>query len=235
MSAKRLYLNLIQVSRTLAAKTGFLKFLDEHVAKHRIACWLRSLFSLYDFDDLVTLDIPWWTFKSSDLVEQFLQETLDAKVFEWGSGASTLWLAKRTKSVVSIEHDEHWASKVRHASPGNVHINYIPSTLKESGIDSIASSKSGFANQNFKDYVEGITLHPDKFDLIVIDGRARESCISIALEFLKPTGLIVFDNVDRKRYREAIYTIDLPIEVRWTRGLTPCLPYPTRTALIRFQ
>jgi len=39
--------------------------------------------------------------------------------------------------------------------------------------------------------------------------------------------------VDRERYRDAIAAAPVAVEVEWTRGLTPALPYPTRTALVR--
>ena len=51
------------------------------------------------------------------------------------------------------------------------------------------------------------------------------------------------DNVDRARYRTAIAELadrltdrrGSRVEVTWTRGLTPSLPYPTRTALLRVR
>ena len=74
---------------------------------------------------------------------------------------------------------------------------------------------------------------PGDFDVIVIDGRAREACLAKAVDRLRPDGLIVFDNVDRQRYVDAIDTLGPRVEVVMTRGLTPALPYPTRTALLR--
>ena len=77
-------------------------------------------------------------------------------------------------------------------------------------------------------------LSPTFFDLIVVAGRAREACLREAGEHLVPGGLIVFDNVDRQRYLDAMAAAtDLAVTI--TRGLTPCLPYPTRTALLRVR
>ena len=67
----------------------------------------------------------------------------------------------------------------------------------------------------------------------MIDGRAREACLARAVDRLAPGGVIVFDNVDRRRYRDAIDALGDSVEVTTTRGLTPALPYPTRTALLR--
>ena len=41
-----------------------------------------------------------------------------------------------------------------------------------------------------------------------------------------------FDDVDPRRYRDAIASSPVGVDVEWTRGLTPALPYPTRTALV---
>ena len=73
------------------------------------------------------------------------------------------------------------------------------------------------------------------FDLVVVDGRARNACFHRAVPRLAPGGVLVFDNVDRQRYRDAIASSPVGVDVEWTRGLTPALPYPTRTALVRLR
>jgi predicted O-methyltransferase YrrM len=95
------------------------------------------------------------------------------------------------------------------------------------------SHKEGSEGLDFGAYVAAVDDVPGEFDLIVVDGRAREACYARALDRLAPGGMIVFDNVDRQRYVDAIEASHRPVEVLWTRGLTPSLPYPTRTALIR--
>jgi predicted O-methyltransferase YrrM len=81
-------------------------------------------------------------------------------------------------------------------------------------------------------YVNGIYYEFVKFDLIVIDGRAREACLEKAVKHLKENGVIVFDNVERKRYREAIAKVQGDFKITWTLSLTPALPYPTKTAVL---
>ncbi len=93
------------------------------------------------------------------------------------------------------------------------------------------SHKPGHAGQDFSAYVGAIDEVGGEFDLIVIDGRAREACLVAALPHVAAGGLIVFDNTHRKRYQEAIETSGVPEQV--LRGLTPTLPYPDRTSLLR--
>ena len=68
----------------------------------------------------------------------------------------------------------------------------------------IGSAKEGHGGLDFTDYVRHIDAVGGKFGLIVVDGRAREACLTAALDHLEPDGIIVFDNTLRRRYRRAI-------------------------------
>lgn len=228
---KFVYVSVARGARWLAKRTCILGLLDGWARRSRRALWVRSLLSIYDPADMLKFDVPWWTFRSADLVDQHLRALPRARVFEWGSGASTVWLCKRAHEVVSVEHDLAWAGAVRGMFPKNCDFRVVPTTEKEGAVRA-PSQKPGYAGQDFTRYVEAIQDVPGAFDLIVIDGRARESCLLEAVHRLARGGIILFDNVDRQRYRTAIASSPVPLDVIWTRGLTPCLPYPTRTAII---
>lgn len=232
MNLKSLYVSGMREVRDVARSIGVLKWWSRAAQKSRFGCWSRSLLAVYDLPDLVELDVPWWTFQASDAVETFLGARPNARVFEWGSGASTVWLAKRAGSVVAIEHDGVWAADVRRLAPNNVDVRWIPPSRRGHNSTPVLSKKSGFEGLDFTNYVAAITEEDGLFDVIVIDGRAREACFPRALNYLAPGGMIVFDNVDRARYRLSISCTKTSLRVQWTRGLTPCLPYPTQTALI---
>ena len=228
---RSLYVALARLLRTALTTTGVVRLLETRSDRSRAALWARSLLAIYDLPALVRLDVPWWTFKASDEVQRFLRQRPDARVFEWGSGASTVWLAKRAASVVSVEHDASWAEAVRPWLPDNATLLVVrPDTLGGSG--GVPSGKRGFEGLDFTDYVAAINRAEGPFDLIVVDGRAREACLARALPHLSPEGIVVFDNAARRRYRSALDAVDGGRVVRWTRGLTPCLPYPDTTALV---
>lgn len=194
--------------------------------------WLVSLLAIHDFDRMRALGWPWWTFDAAQQVSEHLESVGDARVFEWGSGASTLWLAARTAEVHSVEHDPEWAARVQAAAPEHVVVTTVPPTRPSTGHVVVGSRKPGFEGLDFTEYCAAIDAVSGVFDLIVIDGRAREACLRSAITRLAPGGVIVFDNVDRHRYVEAIDQLGKQLRVTMTRGLTPALPYPTRTALI---
>ena len=232
MSLKQTYIAGTRKIRVGLDQVGALSYLDSWASHSRVGQWVRSLLSAYDLDDFAKLDVPWWTYRSSDLVAKYLASHPKAHVLEWGSGASTLWLAKRAATVVSIEHDPEWADTLRPRLPSNVELVCVPAQSALGAGNPTLSQKSGFEGLDFSAYVEAGRQVGGTFDVIVIDGRAREACLPIALNKLEPGGVIIFDNVDRKRYREAIREDAGRSQVLWTRGLTPILPYPTRTALL---
>lgn len=209
--------------------------MDRWAARSRAGTWARSLLSIHDAAELVDLDVPWWTFDSSARVDAFLTGRRRARVFEWGSGASTVWLARRAESVVAVEHDPDWARIVKTLVGQNpaVELVTMPPTQARGLPGEARSAKPGHENLDFHDYVNVIEKVGGEFDVIVIDGRAREVCLQAALPHLVEDGLLVFDNVERRRYRRAIAAMSPDLEVSWTAGLTPGLPYPTRTALLR--
>lgn len=227
---KKLYVRLARGLRALLAATGLLRLLDRWAARSRTGAWVRSLLAIYDPADLVRLDTPWWTYTCAGIVDGWLTARPGARVFEWGSGASTVWLARRAAQVTAVEHDVDWAERVREMIPDNVTLRVVRPQAPAEPV--ITSGKPGFEGLDFSRYVAAIDDEA-RFDLIVIDGRAREACLGPALDHLADDGVIVFDNVDRARYRRAIAAAGDQLDVRWTRGLTPGLPYPTRTALLR--
>src|SRR3954452_8270654 len=52
------------------------------------------------------LEIPWFSYAAIDFLEPWLRP--DMTVCEYGSGGSTLFFARRVKSVFSIEDNPKW-------------------------------------------------------------------------------------------------------------------------------
>ena len=103
--------------------------------------------------------------------------------------------------------------------------------MDPAGEDRGVAPEEGHGRLDFSRYVEQIDVVGGTFDLVVVDGRAREACLTAALPHLADNGLIVFDNSMRRRYRTAIASA--PVTEQEYRGLTPTLPYPDQTSLLR--
>lgn len=67
--------------------------------------------------------------------------------------------------------------------------------------DDYYSADEGFSQHTFRQYVTFIDRFPDhSFDIVMIDGRARTSCIKHAAPKIKKGGLLIVDNADRSYY-----------------------------------
>jgi predicted O-methyltransferase YrrM len=229
---KSAYVGGMRGARSVAKATGLLGWLEAR-RHERPSLWARSLFAIYDIDDMTRLDLPWWTLDAVEKVDSFLRSRPGARVFEYGSGASTIWLARRAASVVSVEHDEAWHPIVAEklGSYGHARLKLVRPDTTPVDDPRYVSAKPAWRGQTFHDYVHAIDNEAGLFDVIVIDGRARVACLEHAAKRLAPDGLLVFDNTHRTAYRRAIAASGL--KALRTNGLTACLPYPDETTLIR--
>ena len=231
---KTAYVTVMRGAGRLAKTSGLSAKLESGAERSRAARWVRSLFAIYNIDEMVKLDLPWWTFDAIEEVDAFLKNRPNARVFEYGSGASTIWLARRAASVISIEHDPSWFPIVKEKLTGrfpNVDLRLVPADATAHGDAQYVSVKPGWKGRSFHDYVHAIDAESGSFDVIVVDGRARVACLAHAASRLAPDGLLVFDNTHRPAYRQAIAAS--PLRAKRTRGLTACLPYPDETTLMR--
>lgn len=117
--------------------------------------------------------IPWYTYPAIEYLKRL--NVSDKTIFEWGSGNSSLFWAKRAKEVVSIEHDKKWFNMVNRDKLDNQKIIFL---------------------EEKSDYVEVILSQNKRFDIIVVDGRHRYECSKNAVRCLSECGLIILDNSD---------------------------------------
>ncbi len=176
--------------------------------------WLASLLAIYDTKRMVALDLPWWNVAATREIEDFIMLRPGARVFEYGPGASTAWLARRAKAVVSVEHDGDFIAKFRDMLAPFANVTLIERSI-EDGPDG---------------YVSAIVAAGGQFDLIVVDGRYRAACLKAAIPHLKADGIVLFDDSGRKRYRQAIEECGLVETHHFGRSF--CVPYPDHTSLL---
>lgn len=191
--------------------------------------WILSLFYIWDIDGLIYLDSPWWTYKAIKIIDGYLKTKDKIIAFEYGSGASTVWLARRVDKLYSIEHSRDWFLFVQRYIKKFPNVKYLlvkPDTKIKT--NEYLSRKD--IGKSFYNYVNSINKFNNKFDIIVIDGRSRTACLKTSLLKIKRGGIIVFDNCLRSRYIDEIKKLNN--KVQFCRGLTPSLPYPDCTAII---
>ncbi len=127
--------------------------------------------------------IPWVTYSFIDFISDRIQK--DHTVFEFGSGNSTLYYAKRAKKVVSVEHDEDWFTKITSSKAANSEMIFCE--LEKGG-----------------KYSKMPASMDEKFDIIIVDGRDRVNCCIESLSALSDRGVVVLDDSQVEKYAEAI-------------------------------
>jgi Methyltransferase domain len=201
--------------------------------ERRVRHWAHSLTKVHDSLAIAKLDVPWWTYDAIEEVSGWFasREGRPVRAFEYGSGASTFWLSRRAGEVHSVEHHRGFGEMMqRELAPyTNVTLEIVEPVLSARPV--VPSAKEGQGGLDFEAYVASVRALPGQFDLVVVDGRAREACLAAVVDRLAPDGIVVFDNSRRRRYREAIRASGLR-ETR-CRGLTPTLPYPDQTSILR--
>ncbi len=117
--------------------------------------------------------LPWLTYPSIEYLRNL--DLTNETIFELGSGFSTLWFAKRSKKVFSVETDELWYNKIvgELSSFDNVEIDLV---------------NENHGNEIFKGIEES--------DLIFIDGLDREDALDYIIENIDISKIkcIVVDN-----------------------------------------
>src|SRR3989338_9718172 len=72
----------------------------------RIRFFPEWLFSFWPQRSAYEDGFPLVTFEAREWMDSFLNKNM--KMFEWGSGGSTLFLADKVKTLVSIEPNPEW-------------------------------------------------------------------------------------------------------------------------------
>lgn len=123
---------------------------------------------------------PWWTKGAIDHVERFLENSSAPRVFEYGSGMSTKWLAERCTSLVSIENTKEWYDRV------------------DGFICNLPHAKVRFLDGGA--YTKAILGEEGMFDVVIIDGIHRRDCLSNGMKKLRTGGLLVVDDAQAEVY-----------------------------------
>jgi len=117
--------------------------------------------------------IPLFTYPCIEYIRQF--DLRQKRVFEWGSGASTLYWMQRAKSVSSVENHPAWFDRL--------------SRMTNDAVRLILDETDRFPFR--------IREEDGLFDLIVIDASGyRFDCAVEAVKKLAPGGMVILDNAD---------------------------------------
>lgn len=151
---------------------------NEYLSRHG---WINSLIQ----EKVINAEgqpIPWFAYPAIDLLHSRISLLPNLHIFEFGCGYGTLWWASHAANVTFIEHDKEWLQKMLPEFPKNV--KPIFRHLQRDGAYCSILKK----------------LLPEKYNIIVIDGRDRVNCCYNCLQSLEENGVIIMDNSNRCEY-----------------------------------
>ena len=138
-----------------------------------LAFWGATLRFLFDYRPKK----PTISFRATRKIEKILKSSYSC--VEFGSGMSTIWLAKRCKFLLSRENDPFWHDKIS---------NYLEKNSITNIQYELCDEKNFSLLSNFQD---------NFFDFALIDGWDRAGCVASVLPKLKVGGWLYLDNSDK--------------------------------------
>ena len=148
--------------------------------KQFIEIWQKDFAIERSMNEKVCVDkngnpIPWYTYPAIEYLSQF--DYRSKKVFEYGTGYSSMYWSKRAQKVISIEDNPEWFAK-------------FSSEFK-------ADNWQMRLCEDNETYENAIFADSEKYDVIVIDGRRRAECAACAVKALSTGGMVILDDSDR--------------------------------------
>lgn len=122
---------------------------------------------------------PWLTRAAISILSTYLRKS-DVGL-EWGSGRSTVWLARRMKHLVSVEDSPEWYEKIK-------------TKLKSLSLDNVEylflTDQDAYVNVADR-------FQENSLDFALVDGHlCRSSCAVKAIGKIRTGGCLVLDNAN---------------------------------------
>ena len=117
--------------------------------------------------------VPWYTYPAIEYLNSL--DFAGKRVFEYGSGNSSRYWARKVAQVVSVEDHRDWHARVS---------------------SNLADNQTLLLREESQAYAEAILEDAGCYDIVVIDGNHRPACARAALDRVADGGLIVLDNSD---------------------------------------
>lgn len=122
---------------------------------------------------------------------------------EFGSGGSTTELAPLANVAVSVEHDSAWCAAVRQRLADAAVTNVIQRCVPREAANATHAPVGWDGDYvEFRRYLEAVDAEglPDKYDFVLVDGRARVAAALVVLPRLREESVVVVHDAVREYY-----------------------------------
>lgn len=170
------------------------------------------------------------------------------RVFEWGSGASTVYYPRFLTSLGrqfdwhAVDNSNEWRQRTREkiakallTERVQVHCSEFPAFWELPGYSyDHPKPPQVYANSaRVKEYVDWPKNLDGRFDLMIVDGRFRRRCLQVAAEVVAPQGVVISHDAGRTHYHSSL---DLYTHVQFIKtGRLPGTSQGSSVALASFD
>jgi len=146
-------------------------------------------------------------------------DTQELRVFEWGSGASTVYYSEFLRDSgrkfywYAADNSREWLDrcqqKVDKASlTGQVHLSCsefqafweYPNYSYENPVP----PKESLDDPKVAEYVDAPKQAGGEFDVMIIDGRFRRRCLEVAAQVISPDGIVILHDAQKAHYHSSL-------------------------------
>lgn len=172
--------------------------------------WINSV-TASQVTDARNNPLPWLTYPFISFITGRLKPGF--RVFEYGSGNSTLYYAGKVLEVDALEHDQDWYLKMKEVLPANASLYFCELT----------------SNGTYSHYA---AVTGKQYDIIIVDGRDRVNCCKNSIPALAAGGVIVLDDSERNRYSGGVaFLAESGFKSLDFCGLAPVIDYQKCTTI----
>jgi len=155
---------------------------------------------------------PWLVYSATAHIAPLVS---GRRIFEFGSGMSTLWFAERCREVISVESNPEWYSDI------------VAHTRKRDNVQMIYEDSK-------PEYLAAISQAGGKFDIILIDGLYRRDCVELVRSHLNPNGMAIVDNTDADRdLSKTVKNLFGDSQILPFHGWAPGILHPNETTVVQ--
>jgi predicted O-methyltransferase YrrM len=173
------------LSVTTAATEHIKNLVRRRAVRHWTPRYVCARFRLMRYEHAHP-DHPWITSEANRLLASMLRPA-DVGA-EYGSGRSTLWLARHCKHLTSVEHDQAWHGKIS-AAIRDQGLNNVDYFLRPRDQPQESGDMSGYARV-------ALSFDDESIDFVLVDGLYRDHVTRLMLPKIKPGGLLIIDNIN---------------------------------------
>jgi hypothetical protein len=151
---------------------------------------------------------PLMTSKCISLLEKYMSS--QSIMLEVGSGGSTCYFCNKVNKIYSIETDKEWYNKVKHYLDKNNIVNVDYKLIESDLPDSNRSERHTYwTYKMYKTMLDEIENHNQKFDIVLVDGRARRHVYAKSFNVLKDDGVLFIHDFYSRPNRKSDYAVDI--------------------------